>query len=63
VVILGQDQFGETPGTVLSQLHLYTAGQLAEIRSLAAQRGDTIAFATGGPYVAEWSQLANAANR
>jgi hypothetical protein len=62
VVILGQDQFGETPGTVLSQLHPYTADELALIRSLAAERGDTIAFAPGGPYVAEWAGLAHAAN-
>ena len=62
VVILGRDQFGETPGTVLSQLHPYTAEQLTRIRSLAAQRGDTVAFAPGGPYVAEWAQLARAPN-
>jgi Spermine/spermidine synthase domain len=57
VVILGHDQFAGIPGTVLSQLQPFTAAQLAQIRALAAQRGDSIAFAPGGPYQKEWVGL------
>jgi hypothetical protein len=57
VVILGHDQFGGIPGTVLSQLQPFSPAQLAQIRTLAAQRGDSIAFAPGGPYEREWVGL------
>lgn len=57
VVILGHDQFNETPGTVLSQLTPFTPAELARIRTLAAARGDRIAYAPGGPYRLEWAQL------
>ena len=60
IVILGHDQFGSTPGTVLSQLTPFTAAQLSSIRTLAQQRGDEIAFAPGGPYVREWVPLHDA---
>ena len=57
VVLLGHDQFGETPGTVLSQLTPFTPRELSEIRTLAAQRGAKIAYAPGGPYLKEWVGL------
>jgi hypothetical protein len=58
VVILGHDQSaGTLPGTVLSQLRPFSAAQLAEIRTLASQRGDSVVFAPGGPYQGEWAGL------
>jgi hypothetical protein len=57
VVILGHDQFGAVPGTVLSQLQPFTSTELAEIRTLAAQRGDQIAYAPEGPFVQPWTAL------
>ena len=49
VVIQGRDQFGQVPGTVLSQLRPFTATELAEIRTLATQRGDRIVYMPGVP--------------
>jgi spermine/spermidine synthase len=60
VVILGVGQFGAEAGTVLSQLHPFTSAQLSEIRTLAAQRGDEIAYAPGGPYASAWKLLHSA---
>jgi hypothetical protein len=57
VVIQGRDQFGQVPGTVLSQLRPFTATELAEIRTLAAQRGDRIVYMPGGPYIQPWAAL------
>jgi hypothetical protein len=63
VVILGHDQSAQTlPGTVLSQLRPFSPAQLAEIRTLASQRGDSVAFAPGGPYQGEWVGLHQAAS-
>ncbi|HEY1636302.1 MAG TPA: hypothetical protein VGF64_16205 [Acidimicrobiales bacterium] len=62
VVILGHDQFGGVPGTVLSQLRPFSPAQLTQISTLAAQRGDSIAFAPGGPYSKEWVGLHQAAS-
>ena len=41
VVILGHDQFGGVPGTVLSQLRPFSPAQLTEIGTLAAQHAET----------------------
>jgi hypothetical protein len=60
VVIQGRDQFGQVPGTVLSQLQPFTSTELTEIRTLAAQRGDRIVYAPGGPYVQPWASLHDA---
>jgi hypothetical protein len=62
VVVLGRDILGEQFGTVLGRLQPYTAQQLAQVRTLAVQRGEGIAYAPGGPYVDEWRQLADAPN-
>jgi hypothetical protein len=60
VVILGKDIFGELYGTVLARLEPYTETELAQIRRLAEQRGEGVAFAPGGPYQLEWADLAAA---
>jgi hypothetical protein len=60
VVILGRDVLGEKYGTILARLEPYTEAELATIRSLANERGRGLAFAPGGPYVAEWKQLHDA---
>jgi spermine/spermidine synthase len=60
VVILGHDILGEQFGTVLARLKPYTPQELAQIRTLAAERGDGVAFGPGGPYLDEWKQLAQA---
>ena len=57
VVILGKDVLGEEFGTILGSLKPYSADQLAQITTLAAERGGKIAFAPDGPYVDEWKQL------
>jgi Spermine/spermidine synthase domain len=60
VVVLGRDVFGELFGTVLGRLRPYTRAELTRIRRLARQRGEGVAFASGGPYRLEWRQLARA---
>jgi hypothetical protein len=60
VVLLGRDIFGEVFGTVLARIRPWTPAELARIRTLAAQRGDGVAYAPGGPYRLEWAQLARA---
>jgi len=57
VVLLGHDQFGAIPGTVLSQLTPFTPNELSEIRRMAKERGVTIAYAPGGPYAKTWIGL------
>jgi Spermine/spermidine synthase domain len=60
VVLRGDDLLGEQFGTVLAKLKPYTPEELAQIRTLAEERGDGVAFAPGGPYRDEWKQLAQA---
>jgi hypothetical protein len=60
VVLLGRDVANELFGTVLARERPYTARELARIRALARERGVRVAYAPGGPYVAEWAQLARA---
>ena len=60
VVILGKDILGEQFGTVLGKLRPFTPQELAQIRALAVQRGEGVAFAPGGPYAGAWRQLAAA---
>jgi hypothetical protein len=62
VVLLGHDQFGAIPGTVLSQLTPFTPRELSKIRTLAKQRGVTIAYAPGGPYAKTWIGLHDSPN-
>jgi hypothetical protein len=62
VVLLGHDILGEQFGTVLARLKPYTSHELAQIRTLAAERGNGVAFAPGGPYLDEWKQLAESPN-
>src|SRR5262249_17946239 len=57
VVLLGHDILGVQFGTVLARLEPYTSQELAQIRTLAAERGDGVAFAPGGPYLDEWKEL------
>ncbi len=59
VTILGQGLGGDF-GTTLLRLEPYTEAELREIRELADERGLGVAFAPGGPYQREWSQLATA---
>jgi hypothetical protein len=61
VVILQRGPGGEIlSGTVIAQLHPFTAAQLSVIRKLAPARDGLVAFAPGGPYWHEWAQLARA---
>jgi hypothetical protein len=61
VVLLGTDVLTAKPfGTVLAQPTPFTSRQLAEIKQLARERTDGIAFAPGGPHRLEWKQLADA---
>jgi hypothetical protein len=62
VVLLGRDIFNELFGTVLVRLRPFSGPQLVRIRRLAAQRGEGVAFAPGGPYFREWGDLARAAS-
>lgn len=62
VVIRGTDIVGEQYGTILAKLKPWAPAELAKVRSLAAARGQGIAYAPGGPYYAEWAQLAKAPN-
>jgi hypothetical protein len=60
VVVLGRDIFGELFGTVLARREPWTPDELARIERLAAERGEGVAFAPGGPYQLEWAELAAA---
>jgi len=60
VVLLGHDIFNELFGTVLARREAWTAAELAFIRRMARERGDGVAFASGGPYRLEWTGLARA---
>ena len=60
VVVLGRDLFNALFGTVLVRNEPFTENELAEIRLLADERGDGVAFAPGGPYQLEWADLAAA---
>jgi hypothetical protein len=62
VVVRGTDILDEQYGTILARLRPWTPAELAEIRELADERGDGIAYAPGGPYFAEWASLAKADN-
>jgi hypothetical protein len=59
VVVMGSGIGGEF-GTVLARLEPYTAGELARIRRLAAERGEGVVMAPGGPNRLEWRGLAEA---
>ena len=52
VVVLGRDLFNALFGTVLVKNEPFTPDELAQITKLAAERGDGVAFAPGGPYSA-----------
>ena len=60
VVVLGRDLFDALFGTVLVKNEPFTPDELAQITKLAAERGDGVAFAPGGPYQLEWADLAAA---
>ena len=60
VVVLGRDLFNALFGTVLVKNEPFTPDELAQITKLAAERGDGVAFAPGGPYQLEWADLAAA---
>ena len=61
VVVLGRDQpFNALFGTVLAKKEPFTEAELRQIRGLAAERGEGIAFAPRGPYYKEWGDLARA---
>jgi hypothetical protein len=62
VVVLGSDLFGEPTGTILVRPRPYTSDELDLVRSLAAERGEGLAFAPGGPYLHEWEGLGKASN-
>ena len=59
-MLLGNDIFNERFGTVLARTTPWTQAELARIRQLAAERGDGVAYAPGGPYRLEWAELAKA---
>ncbi|HKE75047.1 MAG TPA: hypothetical protein VKB57_15600 [Acidimicrobiales bacterium] len=46
--------------TILARLTPFTDAELNQIRLLANQRGDGVAFAPGGPYRGAWADLAEA---
>ena len=60
VVLLGADIFNEQFGTVIAREEPWSGAELARIRTLAAERGDGVAYAPGGPYRLEWAELAKA---
>jgi hypothetical protein len=60
VVVLGRDLLPGLVGTVLTRNRPWTPAEVEQIRELAAERGDGVAFAPGGPYQLEWAQLARA---
>jgi hypothetical protein len=59
-VLLGRDIFGELFGTVLARREPWTDAELADVRRLAGERGEGVAFAPGGPFALEWAALARA---
>ena len=60
VVALGRDLFGGLFGTILARTRPWTEAELGRVRELAAERGQGVAFAPGGPYRLEWAGLASA---
>jgi hypothetical protein len=60
VVVLGRDLLPGLVGTVLARNRPWTDVEVERIRELAAERGDGVAFAPGGPYQLEWAELARA---
>ena len=62
VVVLGREvqPFNSLFGTVLARKRPFTDAELRQIRTLAAARGEGIAFAPRGPYYKEWGDLARA---
>jgi len=62
VVVLGRDIFDALFGTILVKNEPFTADELTQIKKLAAERGEGVAFAPGGPYQLEWADLAAAAS-
>jgi hypothetical protein len=58
VVVRGTDLFGGKYGTVLSRLTPFSDAELRQIRTLADERGNGVAFAPGGPNVGAWKALA-----
>ncbi|HMG41078.1 MAG TPA: hypothetical protein VK611_07090 [Acidimicrobiales bacterium] len=46
--------------TVLARLEPWTDAELDDIRRLADERGDGVAYAPGGPYYSAWQDLADA---
>ena len=57
VVLRGHDVLGSEYETTLAKLTPWTPAELATVRSLAAERTDGIAFASGGPYTSDWLRL------
>jgi hypothetical protein len=62
VVIRGTDVVGEQYGTILAKLEPWTDEELERVSELAAERGQGIAMAPGGPYFGEWRFLHQAAD-
>lgn len=62
VVVLGRDILGPPFGTVLARLEPFEDTEIEQIRRLATERGDGIAFAPGGPYVGAWKELSEASD-
>jgi hypothetical protein len=60
VTILGRDILGELFGTTLARSRPWTQAELARLKELVAEDDLQIAFAPGGPYQREWTQLAAA---
>jgi hypothetical protein len=63
VVILGEytSPFNSFKyGTVLARLEPFTTAEIGTVRRLADERGDGVAYASGGPYAAGWDELAAA---
>lgn len=46
--------------TVLARLEPYTEAELDDIRQMADERGQGVAYAPGGPYYSSWEDLAEA---
>jgi hypothetical protein len=63
VVIRGVDSVGLHNfryATVLARLEPFTDAELAQVRRLADERGEGVAYAPGGPYRGAWKGLARA---
>lgn len=57
-VVGGREMMGPPVGAVLARLEPYTQAELERLRRLAAQRGDGLVFAPGGPFRGAWKELA-----